>query len=150
MGEALASGDRRAGSCASRFHGSHARDSESGNSSWRRTARKIKRCPMMTESNDRQLTIDTSRRASGPRPQVLVLASDALFGHFFPEDVRARLSEIADWEQYHEREDSQRLRDLMARSDALLTTWHSPFIRRDMLGDIPRVRLIAHCGGEVK
>ena len=104
----------------------------------------------MTESNDKQLNVDTSGRAGGQRPHVLVLASDALLGHFFPEDVRARLTEIADWEQYVERKDSQRLRDLMARSDALLTTWHSPFIRRDMLGDIPRVRLIAHCGGEVK
>src|SRR5689334_25427552 len=101
----------------------------------------------MSELSDRQLTNPTSATRSGPRPRVLVLASDALFEHFFPEDVRARLTEIADWEQYRESEDSQRLRDLMARSDALLTTWDSPLIRREMLGDVLRVRLIAHCGG---
>jgi phosphoglycerate dehydrogenase-like enzyme len=31
-----------------------------------------------------------------------------------------------------------------------MTTWHSPFLRREMFGSQPRVRLIAHCGGEVK
>src|SRR6185437_4413256 len=35
-------------------------------------------------------------------------------------------------------------------ADALMTTWHSPFITTDMLGQNPRVKLIAHCGGEVK
>ena len=31
-----------------------------------------------------------------------------------------------------------------------MTTWHSPFLTREMLGQPPRVKLIAHCGGEVK
>jgi len=31
-----------------------------------------------------------------------------------------------------------------------MTTWHSPFLTREMLGQQPRVKLIAHCGGEVK
>src|SRR5690349_11193301 len=31
-----------------------------------------------------------------------------------------------------------------------MTTWHSPFITAGMLGHDPRVKLIAHCGGEVK
>src|SRR6185437_8249812 len=35
-------------------------------------------------------------------------------------------------------------------ADVLMTTWHSPFITADMLGPRPRVKLIAHCGGEVK
>jgi phosphoglycerate dehydrogenase-like enzyme len=43
------------------------------------------------------------------------------------------------------------LRAAVAQSDALMTTWHSPFLRAEMLGTHPpRVRLIAHCGGEVK
>ena len=84
------------------------------------------------------------------RPRVLVLTSDALFPFFFPESVIACLDEIADWSRYRERSDSPQLRELIAQSDALLTTWHSPFLRAEMLGPNPRLRLVAHCGGEVK
>jgi len=31
-----------------------------------------------------------------------------------------------------------------------MTTWHTPFLKLEMFGPQPRVRLIAHCGGEVK
>ena len=84
------------------------------------------------------------------RPRVLVLASDVLFSHFFPESALARLSEVAEWSQHVGRDDSPQLRVEMAQADVLMTTWHSPFLRMDMLGTPPRVRLIAHCGGEVK
>lgn len=84
------------------------------------------------------------------RLRVLVLASDVLFSHFFPESQCARLSEVAEWSRNAEREDSARLREDIAQADVLITTWHSPFLHREMLGSRPRVRLIAHCGGEVK
>jgi phosphoglycerate dehydrogenase-like enzyme len=84
------------------------------------------------------------------QPRVLVLASDVLFSHFFPESARARLNEIAVWSQHAAREDSPQLRAQIAQADVLMTTWHSPFLRGEMLGMRPRVRLIAHCGGEVK
>jgi phosphoglycerate dehydrogenase-like enzyme len=84
------------------------------------------------------------------RPQALVLASDVLFAHFFPEPVRARLSEVADWSRHSKGEDSAFLREKIAQVDVLMTTWHSPFLRANMLGASPRVKLIAHCGGEVK
>ncbi|HEY6122129.1 MAG TPA: hydroxyacid dehydrogenase [Pyrinomonadaceae bacterium] len=84
------------------------------------------------------------------RPSLLVLATDVLFEHFLSEQGRARLSEVCDWSRYSGREDSPGLRDRIAASDALMTTWHSPFLRAEMLGANPRVRLIAHCGGEVK
>ncbi len=84
------------------------------------------------------------------RPQVLILASDALFPYFFPEATLARLSEIARWERYAGREDSPQLRDMMAQADALITTWHSPFLRAEMIDEAPRLRLIAQSGGEVK
>ena len=80
----------------------------------------------------------------------MVLASDVLFSHFFPESARARLSEVAQWSQHAGRDDSTQLRAEIAKADVLMTTWHSPFLRMDMLGTQPRVRLIAHCGGEVK
>jgi phosphoglycerate dehydrogenase-like enzyme len=92
-------------------------------------------------------SMDTNRSA---RPRVLVLASDVLFSHFFSESARARLSEVAQWSQYAGRDDSAQLRAEMAQVDVLMTTWHSPFLRTEMLGTGPRVRLIAHCGGEVK
>ena len=84
------------------------------------------------------------------RPRVLLLASDVLFSHFFPESVLARLNRIVEWSRYAGREDSPELRAQMAQSDALMTTWHSPFLHAEMFDTCSRVRLIAHCGGEVK
>src|ERR1044072_7782674 len=84
------------------------------------------------------------------RPRILVLTSDALFPHFFPAHVLARLEEVGEWEHFNGREDSPELRERLARADALMTTWHSPFLRMEMLGSPRRVRLIAHCGGELK
>jgi len=84
------------------------------------------------------------------RTRVLVLATDVLFSHFFSETALTRLSEVAEWSQYAGRDDSPQLRAEMAQADVLMTTWHSPFLRMEMFGTRPRVRLIAHCGGEVK
>ncbi len=84
------------------------------------------------------------------RPNVLVLASDALFQHFFSDDSLAKLSEVTSWTRSALREDSPELRSEIADADVLMTTWHSPFLTREMLGKEPRVKLIAHCGGEVK
>ena len=84
------------------------------------------------------------------RPNILVLASDALFPHFFSEKDQQRLDEVADWTRSSLREDSPALRDQIASADVLMTTWHSPFLTTEMLGARPRVKLIAHCGGEVK
>lgn len=103
-------------------------------------------------NSERQSIVDQAgTETRGPaRPRVLVLASDVLFSHFFPESARARLSEVAEWSQHAGRDDSPQLRPLITQADVLMTTWHSPFLRMDMLGTRPRVRLIAHCGGEVK
>jgi len=92
----------------------------------------------------------SSAKNNRARPNVLLLASDVLFDHFFTETARARLSEVANWSRYSEREDSALLRERIAHADALMTTWHSPFLRPEMFSTTPRVKLIAHCGGEVK
>ena len=84
------------------------------------------------------------------RPKVLVLASDVLFEHFFAETDQKRLAEVSDWRRSSLREDSPELRQQLADADVLMTTWHSPFLTAEMLGPNPRVKLIAHCGGEVK
>ena len=84
------------------------------------------------------------------RPNVLVLASDGLFPHFFSEADQKRLDELTHWRRSSLREDSPTLREQIANVDVLMTTWHSPFLTVEMLGPRPRVKLIAHCGGEVK
>ncbi|HEV8168044.1 MAG TPA: hydroxyacid dehydrogenase, partial [Pyrinomonadaceae bacterium] len=77
-------------------------------------------------------------------------ASDALFQHFFSEDSLAKLGEVTSWTRSTSREDGPELRSQIANAEVLMTTWHSPFLTREMLGPQPRVKLIAHCGGEVK
>src|ERR1044071_2311298 len=84
------------------------------------------------------------------RPNVLVLASDVLFQHFFTEGSIRKLEEVTSWTRSALREDSPELRSEIADADVLMTTWHSPFLTHQMLGQQPRVKLIAHCGGEVK
>jgi len=79
-----------------------------------------------------------------------VLASDVLFQHFFSEDSLAKLDAVTSWTRSALREDSPELRQQIANADVLVTTWHSPFLTREMLGEEPRVKLIAHSGGEVK
>lgn len=82
------------------------------------------------------------------RPNVLVLASDVLFQHFFTETSLKKLAEATSWTRSALREDSPELRSEIANADVLMTTWHSPFLTAEMLDS--RVKLIAHCGGEVK
>ena len=82
------------------------------------------------------------------RPNVLVLASDVLFQHFFTDRSLQKLDEVTSWKRSALREDSPELRSEIANADVLMTTWHSPFLTAEMLGS--RVKLIAHCGGEVK
>jgi len=84
------------------------------------------------------------------RLNVLVLASDVLFQHFFTDESLEKLGDVASWSRSLLRDDSSQLRTEIANADVLLTTWHSPFITADMLGQNSRVKLIAHCGGEVK
>ena len=84
------------------------------------------------------------------QPNVLVLTSDALFPHFFGEESRKKLDDLTEWRRTSDRQDTPELRQQIASADVLMTTWHSPFLTKEMLGPEPRVKLIAHCGGEVK
>jgi phosphoglycerate dehydrogenase-like enzyme len=79
-----------------------------------------------------------------------VLASDVLFPHFFSVESQNKLTEVTDWKRSSDTEDSPTLREQIANADVLMTTWHTPFLTAEMLGPRPRVKLIAHCGGEVK
>jgi phosphoglycerate dehydrogenase-like enzyme len=93
---------------------------------------------------------DAAWRHKVTRPNVLVLASDSLFRHFFTEASLEKLSEVTSWTRSALCEDSPELRNEIAKADVLMTTWHSPFLTVEMLGQPARVKLIAHCGGEVK
>jgi len=79
---------------------------------------------------------------------VLVLASDALWRMFFPAATARRLRRICRCDRASTGRDSPSLRARIARADALVTTWHSPFLTADMLAG-SRVRAIVHCGGEL-
>ena len=77
------------------------------------------------------------------RPRALVLTSDELFPHFFPAHVTARLAEVCEWEHYAGREDTPELRERIARADALVTTWHTPFLKLETHGDFAAGRASA-------
>ena len=70
------------------------------------------------------------------RPNVLVLASDVLFPHFFSEKDQKRLDEVTDWTRSSLREDSPELREQLANADVLMTTWHSPFLTTEVLVEV--------------
>lgn len=79
------------------------------------------------------------------KPVIAVLAGEMLFDSFFDGPLRARLSGLAEWRLCS----GPRAEDL-AGCDALITTWDSPQFGTELLMQAPRVRMIAHCGGEVK
>ena len=84
------------------------------------------------------------------RPRVVVLAPAALFESFFGRETRNRLSRYFRWIRVPGRALTGRLRSALLDADALITTWDSPKFADDLLRLAPRLRVIGHCGGEVK
>jgi phosphoglycerate dehydrogenase-like enzyme len=84
------------------------------------------------------------------RPFLLVLAGPALFTSFFDAPRRRRLSRLYRWRRAGARSLTPSVRALLTRADALLTTWDSPRLDTSLTETAPRLRLVAHCGGEVK
>jgi phosphoglycerate dehydrogenase-like enzyme len=84
------------------------------------------------------------------KPRVLVLAGRALFESFLDEPRRERLGRSFDWRRSAAREETAGLRAQLERADALLTTWDGPRFGDDLPALAPRLRLVAHLGGEVK
>ena len=84
------------------------------------------------------------------RPRVLVLAGEELFRSFFDAPRERRLDRGYDWTLVRDRRVSPRLRRLLPEAEALVTTWDSPRFGEELLTLAPRLRLVAHCGGEVK
>jgi phosphoglycerate dehydrogenase-like enzyme len=86
---------------------------------------------------------------AGSKPRVVVLSGPALFASFFDAEAERRLSRSFRWTRSAAK-GGRGLRALLADADALVTTWDSPRFDDDLASLAPRLRLLAHCGGEVK
>jgi phosphoglycerate dehydrogenase-like enzyme len=84
------------------------------------------------------------------KPRIAVLGGEELFGSFFDKGRRARLTSLAKWTLCPIR--GYRDADLarLSEVDGLITTWDSPYLSAATMKRLPSVRIIAHCGGEVK
>jgi phosphoglycerate dehydrogenase-like enzyme len=87
---------------------------------------------------------------SGTKPRLIVLAPDRLFRSFFDAAARRRLGRSFRWSRQGGRVFAGRLRAAVSEADALVTTWDSPRLGEDLVRMAPRLRVIGHCGGEVK
>lgn len=84
------------------------------------------------------------------RPRVVVLSGETLFRSFFDPPLRRRLSRSFVWKRVEGEAVTPAIRASLAGADALVTTWDSPRFGEELLSLAPRLRLVAHCGGEVK
>jgi phosphoglycerate dehydrogenase-like enzyme len=87
---------------------------------------------------------------AGRKPRVLVLASRDLFASFFDRAAVQRLDRTCDWTRMEAGTITPAVRRRLAEAEALVTTWDSPRFGEDLPAIAPRLRLVAHCGGEVK
>jgi phosphoglycerate dehydrogenase-like enzyme len=84
------------------------------------------------------------------RPCLLISARKELFESFFsPREIR-RLDRAFGWERVESVTISSEFRRKLRQADALITTWDSPRFDEGISRLAPRLRIIAHCGGEVK
>jgi phosphoglycerate dehydrogenase-like enzyme len=84
------------------------------------------------------------------RPRLVVLSGPVLFRSFFDPPRRRRLGRRFRWTRWSGRELTPGLRRLLADADGLITTWDSPRFGEELPSVAPRLRVIGHCGGEVK
>jgi phosphoglycerate dehydrogenase-like enzyme len=83
-------------------------------------------------------------------PRLVVLAPAALFASFFDAAAQRRLSRSFRWHRIAGRAVTGGVRAALLDAEALVTTWDSPRFGDDLLRLAPLLRVIAHCGGEVK
>jgi phosphoglycerate dehydrogenase-like enzyme len=84
------------------------------------------------------------------RPRVLVLSGATLFRSFFDPPRQRRLGRDLDWTRVAGKSTTPAMRAALREADALVTTWDSPCFGEELLSLAPRLRVVAHCGGEVK
>ena len=84
------------------------------------------------------------------RPHLLISAGSELFDSFFSARQQRRLSRLFLWECVEDRDLSPTFKASLRRVDGLVTTWDTPRFSTDLKQLAPKLRVIAHCGGEVK
>lgn len=84
------------------------------------------------------------------KPIIAVLGGEELFASFFEERRRKRLTRLSRWTLFPVKKYDADTISRLAAADALITTWDSPYLSAETLKQLPSVRIIAHCGGEVK
>jgi phosphoglycerate dehydrogenase-like enzyme len=84
------------------------------------------------------------------RPHLIVCAGQDLFASLFSPAQQGRLSGLFRWHRDGARKMTPALRRKLLTAEALITTWDSPNFSEDLLRLAPQLRIIAHCGGEVK
>ena len=84
------------------------------------------------------------------RPSLLVLAPRVLFESFFDAPRRAGLSRTFAWRRIAAARATPAVRAALRGADALVTTWDSPSFGEELVEWAPALRMVAHCGGEVK
>ena len=84
------------------------------------------------------------------KPDLLISAPDALFRSFFTSSHQRRLARAFQWTRISGSALTPALRRGLADAQAMITTWDSPRFGDELLGIAPKLRVIAHCGGEVK
>jgi phosphoglycerate dehydrogenase-like enzyme len=83
-------------------------------------------------------------------PSLLVSAGEELFASFFSHQEQQRLSRFFRWERQGTSNFTVDFRQRLSSTEALVTTWDSPHLGDDLPLMAPQLRMIAHCGGEVK
>jgi phosphoglycerate dehydrogenase-like enzyme len=84
------------------------------------------------------------------RPSVIVCAGPELFSSFFLLPQQRRLTRAFCWIRDGSSKLNPDLNRKLIKAEALITTWDSPTFSKDLLLLAPQLRMIAHCGGEVK
>jgi len=84
------------------------------------------------------------------RPTLLISAGKELFGSFFSPQQQRTLSRRFTWNRQESASATADFQQMLSKVDALITTWDSPSFGDDLPVLAPRLRIIAHCGGEVK
>ena len=85
-----------------------------------------------------------------PKPVIAVLAGEELFASFFDERRQRRLNRLAQWKLITSRTFDSGIPAFLQVAQALITTWDSPYLSAHVVERMPSLRIIAHCGGEVK
>lgn len=84
------------------------------------------------------------------RPRLVISAPDDLFVSFFTSKLRHRLSYSFRWHRFASRQINPALKKALRSCQALITTWDSPSFSDELVELAPALRIVAHCGGEVK